>query len=327
MKLFKIFLMIFFFLIAFTAKPQTEIKINHPFANGSDQIELLQKTAAAISSKTKNQITINFIYTAPLSYNQTSIVNQLKQNTTDAAFLTVQGLSKIHTDFNVLDLPFSICTRNEADLVESNLSNDFKLLFENNSFVLGCWANPGTEYLFSNNKVTNLNELKVQKVGFRGYDNTLKAFFVKAGISGILAEAIETLSLLTTGQINAYYGNCINTLSNNWNSKVKYLCDTPVRYSVGAFVFRTGAINTLDAKQKTALLTEFKHLGKKLNDLYSKENSRAKNLLSRKGISAVQITAASKDEMITKAKLAWVEKAGTLYSAGILTNVRNLLGK
>ena len=67
-------------------------------------------------------------------------------------------------------------------------------------------------------------------------DNLVDAMIKEMNLISVPAPLTDVLSSLSTGIIEAAYAPPLGILALQWNTKVKYLVEFPISYSIGAFL-------------------------------------------------------------------------------------------
>jgi TRAP-type C4-dicarboxylate transport system substrate-binding protein len=63
----------------------------------------------------------------------------------------------------------------------------------------------------------------------------------------------DVLSSLSTGVIEAAYAPAVGIVALQWNTKIKYLLDFPISYSVGAFLLDSKSLGKISAPHNALL--------------------------------------------------------------------------
>ena len=137
----------------------------------------------------------------------------------------------------------------------------------------------------------------------------------------------EFMACLSTGAVTGYIGTCFNSVRYEWNMKVRYMVDLPVRCGPGAIVIRKTFLDGLAKDDREVVSRIFKSLEREVNDALAADNASAKRSLTRLTITPVTFPEGASKDLQTLAEPGWRENAGTLYSTTMLQKVRIILGK
>jgi TRAP-type C4-dicarboxylate transport system substrate-binding protein len=309
------------------ASGQTTMRLSSPWPTGSSIMKILASAGETIKTKTDGKVMLGISYEVSGAADESGMVNKLSQGTVDATFLTADGLIRIDKEFTVLDLPFLITTDNELVRIETQLAGDIAVILEKAGFTLGCWANPGPSYIFTKPSVSGPEDLKNVKIAVLNYDVTGMNFLSRIPASFMPMGLPEIMPCLSTGAVSGYIGTCLNSVRYEWNMKVRYMTDLPVRCGAGALVIRKAFLDGLPEEQREVVTRTFRSLEKEVNAALAADNASAKRSLTRLTITPVSFPEGSGKELQTLAEPGWREKSGTFYSTAMLQKVRIILGK
>jgi TRAP-type C4-dicarboxylate transport system substrate-binding protein len=321
---------ILFFLLAAMStgtSAQSVMRITSPWPKGSAIMKILASAGETIKTKTGGKVTLSISYDASLAANEGSTVNKMAQGTVDATFLTTDGLTRIDQEFTVLDLPFLITTENELVRIRTQLAGDFANILEKAGFSLGCWATTGPSYIFSKPRVSAVEDLRNVRFAVLNDDATGRNFLSRIPASSTPMGLPDILPGLTTGTVTGYIGTCLNSVRYEWNMKVRYMVDIPVRCGTGAFLIRKAFLGGLPEEQREVVSQTFQSMEKELNAALAADNASAERSLTRLTITPVSFPEGSAKELQALAEPGWRENAGKLYSTAMLQKVRIILGK
>jgi TRAP-type C4-dicarboxylate transport system substrate-binding protein len=99
--------------------------------------------------------------------------------------------------------------------------------------------------------------------------------FESMKLIGVPLALPDVLSSLTTGVIDAAYAPGIGIISLQWNTKIKYVVDFPISYSVGAFVITSDSwskISPIDQKIVSEISKKYEN---EINQTNAKDNAEA----------------------------------------------------
>jgi len=97
----------------------------------------------------------------------------------------------------------------------------------------------------------------------------------------------DILMALQTGMIDTVYASPLAAISMQWFTKVSYMTDVPLAYSVGAVVFQKSAFEKIPAAQRGTVEEVFKRHLDPLKEKVRSENEKAIQVLVGKGIKRV----------------------------------------
>lgn len=290
-----------------------ELRIATLAPSGSPWMEVLDKAAAEIKTKTSGRVTMKY-FEGGQQGDERDFVRKIKLGQLDGAAVTAIGLGMIDKSIRVLELPMMFQSAEELDYVADKMWPYFQKKFEKEGFKLNDRGEVGWIYFLSKNKVESLNDLKGQKLWMWGDDQLVGAMFKKMGLNGVPLGVPEVDAGLTSGKINAAYGSPVAAVALQWYTKVKYMTSMPMSFAIGATVFSTDSLKKISAEDQKTLEDIGKANAKKLRKVIRKANEDAKGTMTRKGITVVQTPVTMVDEFTKDSQEAWKELVGKIYS-------------
>ncbi len=107
------------------------------------------------------------------------------------------------------------------------------------------WGESGFIYLFSKHPIKNAADLRKGKVWIWEDTAIGRAVFKELGINGIPLGIPDVLVSLQTGMIDTVYASPAAAISMQWFTRVSYMTDVPLSYSVGAAILQKSAFEKI----------------------------------------------------------------------------------
>jgi TRAP-type C4-dicarboxylate transport system substrate-binding protein len=148
----------------------------------------------------------------------------------------------------------------------------------------------GQVYLVTQKKVQNLNEVKSLKIWLWDGDPLVGSMVDTIKLIGVPLALPDVLSSLTTGVIQGAYAPGIGIIALQWNTKVKYIVDFPISYSVGAFVISNAAWEKISPADQKLLADITKKYEKDINATNIKDNQDALTAMKSQGIEFIKFS-------------------------------------
>jgi TRAP-type transport system periplasmic protein len=291
---------IFFLLL--TAWPVSAEKVTFKIGTlapeGSTWVKSLRDIDQELNRKTGGQIGLR-IFPGGVLGDEEDMLRKIKVNQIQGGFFTGGGLGLIFKDVKILATPFLFENYQEVDALMTRMAPVFEKGVLDNHFKLLGWGESGFIYLFSKNPVRNAADLRKGKVWIWEDTAMGRAVFKELGVNAIPLGIPDVLVSLQTGMIDTVYASPLAALSMQWFTRVSYMTDAPLSYSVGALVLQKSAYEKIPAAQQ-ALVEEIfhRHLAQ-MKEQVRKENQKAMGVLQKQGIKFVKPSPADLKEMQT----------------------------
>lgn len=292
---------------------KAELRIATLAPAGSPWMQVLDKGAAEIKTKTAGRVTMKY-FEGGQQGDEKDFVRKIKLGQLDGAAVTAVGLAMIDESIRVLELPMLFQTSEEVDYVADKMWPYFQKKFEKKGFKLNDRGEVGWIHLFSKAKVETIADLKGQKLWQWSDDKLSGAIIKKLGLRGVPLGVPEVDASLTGGKINACFTSPVAAVALQWYSKVKYISSAPLTFAIAATVLSMDSLKKLSAQDQKTVEGISKASSQKLRKVIRKANKDAKSTMIRKGITVVQTPAATVDQLASAAQEVWKELAGSVYS-------------
>ena len=240
--------------------------------------ELEQKTSKTVGLR---------VFPGGVLGDEEDMLRKVKVGQLQGALLTGGGLGLIFKDIKILAIPFLFENYNEVDALLSKLDAYFQKGFQDNGFKSLGWTEQGFIYLFSKEPIKNAADLRKGKVWIWEDTAMGRAVFKELGVNPIPLSIPDILMALQTGMIDTIYSSPLAAISMQWFTKVSYMTDVPLAYSAGAVVLQKAAFEKIPVAQRAIVEEIFKRNLEPLKDNIRKENQKAIQVLTGKGIKLV----------------------------------------
>jgi TRAP-type C4-dicarboxylate transport system substrate-binding protein len=168
-----------------------------------------------------------------------------------------------------------------------------------NGFKIMGWAESGFIYLFSKHPIKGAADFRKGKVWIWEDTAIGRAVFKELGINGIPLGIPDVLVSLQTGMIDTVYASPAAAISMQWFTRVSYMTDVPLSYSVGATVLHKSAFEKIPQALRGTVEEIFRRHLTLLKETVRKEDQKAIGVLTKQGIKLVSSNAKEVKEMQT----------------------------
>lgn len=303
------------------------IKVGVLAPEGTGWAKNIKKMTTEIKEATKGNVEIKVYYGGSQGDEQ-DVLRKIRIGQLQGGIFTGKTLGEINGDVRVIELPFTFNNNREKALKTlQTLTPYFNQRFEANKFKsLGVFE-IGQVYFVAQKKVSNLNDIKNLKIWSWDGDPIVSSMFEAMNLNGVPLALPDVLSSLSTGVVEAAYAPPIGILALQWNTKVKYMIDFPISYSIGAFVISQTAWQKVAPADQKIVETIAKKYESEINAGNTKDNADALAAMKSQKIEFIKFTDADvktaqgyRAEIIKKLK-------GKLFSDEAFKKLEAELGK
>ena len=273
--------------IAFPASAQNVVlKLGTLAPEGTSWVKAFREINRELEQKTNKQVSLR-LFPGGVLGDEEDMLRKVKVGQIQGALLTGGGLGLIFKDIKILAIPFLFQNYPEVDALLSKMEGYFQKGFQDNGFKSLGWAEQGFIYVFSKEPIKNVTDIRKGKVWIWEDTAMGRAVFNELGINPIPLSIPDILMALQTGMIDTVYSSPLAAISMQWFTKVSWMTDVPLAYSAGAVVFQKSAWEKIPVSQRGIVEEIFQRNLAPLKENTRKENAKAIQVLTGKGIKRV----------------------------------------
>jgi TRAP-type C4-dicarboxylate transport system substrate-binding protein len=303
------------------------IKVGVLVPEGTGWAKIIKKMTSEVKEATKGNVDLKVYYGGSQGDEQ-DVLRKIRIGQLQGGIFTGKTLGDINGDVRVMEIPFTFNNNREKALKTlETMAPFFNQNFEKKGFKSLATFEIGQIYLVSQKKVQNLDSIKSLKIWSWEGDPVVSTMFESMKLIGVPLALPDVLSSLTTGVIDAAYAPGIGIISLQWNTKIKYVVDFPIGYSVGAFVVTEKAWKEVSPADQKTVLDISKKYEKEINFTNAKDNVDAFNSMKAQKIEFIKFSDADikvaqgyRQEIVKKLK-------GNLFSEEALKKLEAELAK
>lgn len=201
---------------------KTIVKMATLVPEGTDWHGMLLEMGQRWKEATNGEVVLR-IYPGGVVGDERDMIRKIRIGQIQAAAVSTEGLSEINFDVNGFVLPMLCDDYDDVDWLRKKVRNDLESKMRANGFEVLFWADVGWAKWFTTEPITSLNDLKKMKIFTWAGDFHAQRMWESAGFQSVPLAAIDILSGLQTGLINALATTPLYALSQQWFSSAKYM--------------------------------------------------------------------------------------------------------
>ena len=266
------------------------IKVGVLAPEGTGWAKNIKKMTTEIKEATKGNVDLKVYYGGSQGDEQ-DVLRKIRIGQLQGGIFTGRTLGEINGDVRVIELPFNFNYNEDKALKTLQaMAPFFNKKFEQNKFKnLGTFG-IGQVYFVTQKKVQDLNAIKSLKIWTWDGDPIVTTLFDSMNLIGVPLALPDVLASLSTGVIEAAYAPPIGIIALQWNTKVKFMVDFPISYSVGAFVITTQAWSKISPADQQIVKTISTRYETEINNGNKKDNNDALNAMKAQKIEFVKFS-------------------------------------
>ncbi len=145
------------------------------------------------------------IYPGGIAGSEEDMIRKMKVGILGGAVFSNRGLTKIYSDFYVLNLPFTFNSEKEFLYVADRMNPIFEEGIKKKGYKVVIWSMAGWVHFFSEKKIEYPKDLKRHKLSFTTGEPEIEQVWKKSGYQVIPNDMSDLMMGLQSGMVNAFY--------------------------------------------------------------------------------------------------------------------------
>lgn len=262
------------------------LKIATVTPEGSQWMKDMRNSAAEIKERTEGRVQIKY-YGGGVMGNDTKVLGQIRIGRLQGGAFTPGAMSKIYPDLNLYGLPMVFDSDEEATFVRSKMDEALHDGLLGAGFKSFGFAAGGFAYLMSNSPVSKLEDLKGKKVWVPEGDTISYSSMEALSLSPVTLPLTDVLTGLQTGLIDIVAISPIGALVLQWHTKVKYVTEMPLVYTLGFMAVDARAWRKISADDQAIVEEVMRETYRNFDAVNLIDNEEARDALVNSGVASV----------------------------------------
>jgi len=264
----------------------TVLKIATVAPEGSAWMKAMRDGASEISERTDGRVQIKY-YGGGVMGNDSKVLGKIRIGNLHGGAFTPSALQKIYPEISLYGLPLVFDSTDEVDFVRSRLDQRILRGLEEKGFVSFGFAATGFAVIMSNTPVRSLDDMKGKRVWVPEGDTISYASMEALSLSPVTLPLTDVLTGLQTGLIDIVAVSPIGALVLQWHTKVKYVTDMPLVYTMGFMAVDKKALKKVDAADRDVVREVMGRMYSHFDKANLEDNKEALQALLNSGIESV----------------------------------------
>jgi TRAP-type C4-dicarboxylate transport system substrate-binding protein len=306
------------------AKEQYLIKLATLAPEGSPWMDTFHTVDKEIRGKTGGKVKLR-AYPGGVLGEDRDMLRKIRIGQIHGGGFTGTGLSLINEDIAAMGTPFLFENYGEVDFILDKMGDRFRRVFEEKGYVLLGWSEIGFVYLLSNIPIASVEEFRRAKVWVLEGDPVATPVLGKVGVTPIPLGIPDILMALQTNLVDVVYASPLAAIALQWFTKVKYMTDLPLTYSLGGVLVSKRMFGKIPSDLQKIIEEVFQRHTSLLMTRTRRDNDEAVRVMVRRGIKLVTPTAEETRKFKRISLEAVGELTGTVFPKDILAEFRSHL--
>jgi TRAP-type transport system periplasmic protein len=273
-----------------------ELKVATIAPDGSHWMREMRAAAAEIKERTAGNVEIKF-YPGGVMGNDAQVLRKIRIGQLHGGAFTAGGLAERHSALNLYGIPLLFRSLDEVDYVRSRLDGELRRGLDAAGFVSFGFIEGGFAQLMANHPVRGIDDMRRRKVWVPEGDAISFVAMEALGLSPVVLPPTDVLTGLQTGLLDVVAASPVAALVLQWHTKVRYITDVPVSYSMGIFALDRRAFSRVSDADRAIVEEVVTETVARLDRAAREDNRQARQVLERAGVQSVPVDDANVENL------------------------------
>ena len=274
----------------------TTLKIATVTPEGSQWMKDMRTTAASIKEETDGRVVIKY-YGGGSMGTDSQVLKRIRIGALHGGVFTPSALMEKYGDIGLYGLPMVFESEDEVSYVRSRLDSKIAAGMEEAGFVTFGFAATGFAMIMSKEPVAGLGDLKGKRVWVPEGDTISKATMEALSVTPIPLPLTDVYTALQTGALDIIGMSSVGAVILQYHTKVKYVTDVPLIYTMGFMAIDKKAFNKVSAQDQEIVRSYLSELYARYDVLNLEDDAEAKQALFKAGLTRIVPNAAELAEI------------------------------
>lgn len=252
----------------------------------SGWVQDMRKGAKEIKERTDGRVNVK-LYVGGSQGNSEQVLRAIRTKRLHGGAFTPTDLQDRYADVNIYGLPFLFESAAEVDYVREQMDDTLLQGLEEAGFISFGFTNGGFAYLMSNEPVRGLDDLRGKRVWVPEGDTISYAAMDALELSPVTLPMTDVMTGLQTGLIDIIAFPPSGTLALQWHTRVKYVTEMPILFSMGLMAIDAKAFGRLPEQDQRIVREVMGAMYAEFSRREPEENRNAKEALLNSGVQSV----------------------------------------
>ena len=264
------------------------LKIATVAPEGSAWMKEMRAGALEVFERTEGRVQIKF-YGGGVMGNSSKVLGKIRIGSLHGGAFTPSAMQKIYPEIALYGLPLVFESVEEVAYVRARLDKTIQDGLEKAGYVNFGFASGGFAVIMSNNPVKGLGDMKGKRVWVPEGDIISYSTMQALSLSPVTLPLTDVLTGLQTGLIDIVAMSPVGALVLQWHTKVKFITDMPLVYTMGFMAIDKRAFKKIDVADQQVVREVMTRTYANLDEASLSDNVEAMQALLNTGIESVEL--------------------------------------
>ena len=265
-----------------------EFKLATVAPDGSVWMREMRAGAELIEQRTGGRVQFKF-YPGGIMGNDAQVLRKMRVGQLHGGAFAISGLADRFSPIGVYSVPLMIRSLDEIDYIRERIDPRLQAGLEEAGFISFGFIEGGFAQMMANRPIRGVEDMRRRKVWIPEGDETSFVALEALGLSPVVLPVTDVLTGLQTGLLDIVAASPVVALVLQWHTKIKYVTDLPVAYSMGIFALDASAFGRLDPGDRQLVREVMADVVQRLNRQARADNAQARKVMEEMGIEFVAV--------------------------------------
>ena len=265
-----------------------EIKVATVAPDASAWMREMRAGAELIKEKTEGRVTFKF-YPGGVMGNDSQVLRKIRVGQLQGGAFAGGGLAERYAAINLYSIPLLFRSFDELDYIRDRMDSRLAAGLERSGFVTFGFVEGGFARMMANEPISKIEDMQRRKVWVPDGDQVSFLSMEALGLSPVVLPPTDVLTGLQTGLLDVVAASPVVALILQWHTKIKFVTDLPVSYSMGIFALDSRVFKKVSSSDQQITRAVMEGVNQRLDEQARVDNQRAREVMEELGISFVPV--------------------------------------
>ncbi|MEN8154340.1 MAG: TRAP transporter substrate-binding protein DctP [Acidobacteriota bacterium] len=224
------------------------------------------------------------IYPGGIAGTEEDMIRKMRFGTLGGAVFTNRGLTKIYSDFYILNIPFLFNSEKEFLYITEKMNPTFESGIEKKGYKVIIWSMAGWVHFFAKRPLRYPKDLKKHKLSFTVGEPELEQVWKKSGYQVIPNSMNDLMMGLQSGMVDSFYLPPLVAASGQYFPLAPNMCSMKIAPIYGGIVISDKKWKKIPEKLKVRLMESARKTSLKLHKKTTILEAEAIDTMKKNGL-------------------------------------------
>ena len=228
--------------------------------------------------------------------NDAQVLRRMRVGQIHGGAFAVSGMLDRYSAISLYGVPLLVRSHDEIDYVRERMDPGLHEGLEDSGFISFGFIEGGFSFMMANEPVRGVDDMRRRKVWIPEGDQASIVALEALGLSPVVLPITDVLTGLQTGLLDIVAAPPTVALVLQWHTRIKYVTDLPVVYSMGIFALDSRTFRQLPEGDQQVVREVMTDVVQRLDRQARADNAQAREAMENMGIEFVSVDPADVSE-------------------------------